>query len=135
MNRHPRLRVGVVVIDDERLLLVRRGVGPAGGVWDVPTSDLEGGRTIAETVVNALSGETGLEGAMGPLVGVQELLGDDDHEVRLVVQADSFDDGPLVVGGAAVEARWFPFDELGTIRFASGLAEFLHDHGLLALLT
>lgn len=131
----PWLGVGAVVLDDERLLLVRRGSGPAGGSWDLPGASIAVGQTIAEAVVGAVASETGLEAATGPLIGVQEHVDGDRHEVRVVVHAGLIDERELVVGGDAAEVRWYEVAELGEVRFAPGLAEFLHDHEILSLFT
>lgn len=123
------------MLDDERLLLVRRGTGPAGGDWDLPGASIAARQTIAEAVVEAVASETGLEAATGALIGVQERLDDDRHEVRVVVYAGLIDDVELTAGGDAAEARWHDIADLGELRFAPGLAEFLHDHEILSLLT
>jgi 8-oxo-dGTP diphosphatase len=56
----PMVGVGGVVIDGERVLLVRRGTEPARGEWSIPGGLLEVGETLAEGVVRELREETGL---------------------------------------------------------------------------
>ena len=46
----PELCVGAVVVDDDRLLLVRRGHGPAAGTWSIPGGRVERGETMAEAL-------------------------------------------------------------------------------------
>ena len=135
MSTEPLLGVAAVVVDDERLLLVRRGSGPAGGWWDLPGARIAARQTIAEAVVEAVASETGLEAVTGELVGVEERLDGARHEILLVVHAGLIDDVAPVAGGDAAEARWHDVADLGATRFAPGLAEFLHDHGVLSLLT
>ncbi|MHB1912084.1 MAG: NUDIX domain-containing protein, partial [Acidimicrobiales bacterium] len=57
----PEVCVGAVVVDDDRLLLIRRGHGPAAGEWSVPGGRVEAGETLAEAVVREVLEETGLE--------------------------------------------------------------------------
>jgi len=64
----PELCVSAIVIDDERLLLVRRGRGRAQGDWAVPGGRVQAGEMLAEAVVRELVGETGIEGVCGNLL-------------------------------------------------------------------
>lgn len=43
---HPRVGVGAVVFRDGRVLLVRRGVEPARGLWAIPGGGLKLGETL-----------------------------------------------------------------------------------------
>ena len=56
----PMVGVGGVVIDEERVLLVRRATDPARGEWTIPGGLLELGETLAEGVARELLEETGL---------------------------------------------------------------------------
>ena len=136
MSPEPLFGVAAVVLDDERLLMVRRGSGPAGGWWDLPGARVTASRqTIAEAVVEAVSSETGLEAVTGELVGVEERLGGERHEIRVVVHAGLIDDVQPSPVAMPAEASWHDVADLGATRFAPGLAEFLRDHGILSLLT
>jgi ADP-ribose pyrophosphatase YjhB (NUDIX family) len=56
----PMVGVGGVVIDGERVLLVRRATEPAYGEWTIPGGLLEVGETLVEGVARELFEETGL---------------------------------------------------------------------------
>lgn len=134
MTGPPRLAVGAVVVHDGALLLVRRGHGPAAGEWSVPGGHLERGETMAEAVVRELEEETGLEGVCGKLLGWAEILPDGPDDVHFVV-ADFLTtvlthDDP-VAGDDAAEALWVPLGEVTSLHLVDGLAELLHDNGIL----
>lgn len=130
-SRRPELCVGAVAVFDDRILLVRRGKGPAQGAWAVPGGRVEAGETLAEAVVRELEEETGLSGVCESLVGWAELMDEDHHFVILDFNVTILDEADPVAGDDAAEARWVPLHEVAELRLADGLAEFLHDHGIL----
>jgi len=132
----PELCVSAVVIDDERLLLVRRGRGRAQGEWAVPGGRVQTGELLAEAVVRELLEETGIEGVCGNLIGVLELLDDaGPHQVVLGYLVTLMEATEPVAGDDAAEARWVPLVDVAELRLAPGLAEFLHDHAVIATIT
>jgi len=57
----PLVGVGGVVIDRQRVLLIRRGSEPLKGEWSIPGGLLELGEELAAGVRRELKEETGLE--------------------------------------------------------------------------
>ena len=127
----PQVCVGAVAVADGRLLLVRRGRGPAAGSWSVPGGRVEAGETLAEAVVRELAEETGLEGVCDELVGWVERIGPDHHFVILDFRVSVLEAREPVAGDDASEAAWVPLSEVAELRLVEGLAEFLHEHGIL----
>jgi 8-oxo-dGTP diphosphatase len=132
----PEVCVGAIVVEDEQLLLIRRGHGPAAGFWSVPGGRVEHGELLAEAVVRELAEETGLEGVCGELVGWVERMGDDYHFVILDFRVTLLDPtADPVAGDDAAEAAWVPLHEVAERPLAEGLAEFLHENGILRTIT
>ena len=127
----PQVAVGAIVVDGDRLLLVRRGHGPAAGEWSVPGGKVEPGETLAEAVVRELREETGLEGVCGPLLGWVERLDDEFHYVILDFEVTLVGDDQAVAGDDAAEVAWVELHEVAERRLVDGLAEFLSDHGII----
>jgi mutator protein MutT len=128
----PEVCVGAVAVDNERLLLVRRGRGMAAGLWSVPGGRVEAGETLAEAVVRELAEETGLEGVCDRFLGWVERVGDDHHFVILDFVVEVLEGGDPVAGDDAAEAQWVPLPEVADYPLVDGLAEFLHEHGIIA---
>lgn len=64
----PVVGVGGVVIQDDRVLLIRRGTEPLKGAWSIPGGTLELGETLVEGVRRELREETGLDVRVGELI-------------------------------------------------------------------
>jgi 8-oxo-dGTP diphosphatase len=131
----PELCVGAIAVDEERLLLVRRGRGPAAGSWSIPGGRVEAGETLAEAVLRELAEETGMEGVCDELVGWVERMGPDHHFVILDFAVTVLEPREPRAGDDAAEAEWVPLDEVPHRRLADGLAEFLHEHGIVTVIT
>jgi 8-oxo-dGTP diphosphatase len=137
MAERPELCVGAIALHDGNLLMIRRGHGPAAGEWSVPGGRVEHGELLAEAVTRELREETGLEAVCGPLLGWVERLGDDDghHFVILDFEVTVLDDTEPTAGDDAIEARWVALADVVDLQLVEGLAEFLHEHGVLEVIT
>lgn len=129
------LAVGAVVVDHDRLLLVRRGHGPAAGQWAVPGGRVERGETVAEAVTRELREETGLEGVCGRLLGVVEVITGDDHFVILDHEVTLVGSDEPVAGDDAAEAAWVDLSAVAELDLADGMVELLADHDILTTFT
>jgi len=131
----PEVCVGAIAVHEGRLLLVRRGHGPAAGQWSVPGGRVEAGETLAEAVVRELAEETRIEGVCEGLVGWVERMGEGHHYVILDFAVTVLEDTDPTAGDDAAEARWVPLEEVAEHDLVDGLAEFLHEHGILPVIT
>jgi 8-oxo-dGTP diphosphatase len=127
----PEVCVGAVAVFDGSILLIRRGRGPAQGTWSVPGGRVEPGESVVEAVVRELREETGLAGVCESLLGWAEVVGPDHHHVILDFAVTILDDADPVAGDDAAEAAWVPLTDVAAMTLAEGLAEFLHDQGIL----
>jgi 8-oxo-dGTP diphosphatase len=130
----PELAVGAIIVDDDALLLVRRGRPPGVGRWSVPGGRVERGETLAHAVVREVLEETGVECVCGELIGWVERFGVDHHFVILDFAAIPLSMEDPVAGDDADEVRWVPLDEVSTLDLVEGLAEFLHEHGIVEMI-
>ena len=127
----PCVCVGAIAIDDGRLLLIRRGTPPGLGRWSVPGGRVEPGETIQEAVVRELLEETGVEGVCMGLIGVAESIDDDHHHVILDYAVEVLAPAPPSAASDATEAKWVALHDVAELDLVEGLAEFLHEHGVI----
>jgi 8-oxo-dGTP diphosphatase len=126
----PEACVGAIVVEDGRLLLVRRGRGAAIGAWSVPGGRVERGETLSEAVVRELREETGLHGRCDRFVGWVERVGVEYHYVILDFLV-AVEPGEAVAGDDATEVQWVPVDDVaGWPPVVAGLVDFLVEHGI-----
>lgn len=127
----PELCVGAVIVDDDRLLMVRRGRPPGVGRWSLPGGRVERGETMAEAVVREVAEETGVTCVCGELLGWVERIGDTFHFVILDFTATATSTDPPRPGDDAAEAAWVPRSSLRSLDLVDGMVEFLINHGVI----
>jgi len=134
MNREypdrPFIGVGAVIIENTRVLLVKRGHEPLAGEWSIPGGGLELGETVREGVAREALEETGLTVEPIELLGVFDCVVRDLDErtlyhyvlVDFLCQRVS---GELCAAGDADEARWFSAEELAKLPLAKDTADVI----------
>ena len=126
----PELCVGAIAIEDDRILLVRRGTEPGKGLWSVPGGRVEAGEAMVAAVVRELREETGLAGVCGQMLGWVEYLTVGRHLVIADFRVTILDGAPPVPGSDAIEAAWVDVADLDGLPLVDGLTSFLVEQGL-----
>jgi 8-oxo-dGTP diphosphatase len=116
----PLVGVGAVIIQDGRVLLIRRGKAPLLGEWSLPGGALECGETLREATIREAHEETGLVVETNELLGVYErLVRNEEGRVRYHYVLIDFlcrrVGGDLQAGSDATDARWFAREELDAL--------------------
>ncbi len=78
----PLVGVGAVIVEDGRVLLVRRGSEPLKGHWTLPGGVLEVGETLAAGVAREVREETGLEVEPIELIEILDRIHREGERVR-----------------------------------------------------
>ena len=114
----PIVGIGVVVIKNDRVLLVRRGKPPNIGAWTLPGGAQETGETAEQAARRELREETGLEaGDLHFAATVDNIRRDETGRVRfhytIIDFATRWIGGEPVAATDVTEATWAPLDRLG----------------------
>jgi len=113
----PLLGVGAIIVQNDRILLVRRANAPLQGEWSIPGGLVETGETIKEALIREVREETSLEIEPINLVEVFERILR-DKEARVQYHFVLIDYLCRVVSGKAVASSdvsdlvWATTDEL-----------------------
>jgi ADP-ribose pyrophosphatase YjhB (NUDIX family) len=106
----PLVGVGAVVVDEGRVLLVRRGTEPLKGQWSLPGGMLELGEPLTAGVVREVREETGLLVEAVELVELLDRIHREGERVRYhYVIADYLcrvTEGSLQAASDADAVRW-----------------------------
>jgi 8-oxo-dGTP diphosphatase len=126
----PLVGVGAIIIEGNRVVLVKRGHPPLAGEWSIPGGVLEVGETVREAAVREALEETGLTVEPGNLLGVFDRVLRDDagrtqyHYVLIDFLCRRIAGEPHGAGDAA-EARWFTREEAAHLPLARDTAEVI----------
>ena len=130
-RRRPRLKARVAVELGGQLLLARHQRAGETAFWCLPGGGVEPGEGADEAAIRELREETGLEGVCGRLIDWGEFFEDEHHSIVFDFEVTLVGDDEPVAGDDAAEVRWVELPDVGELPMVEGLAELLHDAGII----
>jgi 8-oxo-dGTP diphosphatase len=130
----PRIGVGAVVIKDDKVLLVKRGISPSKGLWAIPGGNMNLGETLKETAEREIMEETGVSIEAGDPIYAFDFMERDDegtiryHYVVIDLSAEYIKGEPRGADDA-LEARWCAWDELKNLPVSKNTLALLRKIG------
>ncbi|MFZ0860400.1 MAG: NUDIX hydrolase [Candidatus Sulfotelmatobacter sp.] len=119
----PLVGVGAIIIEDARVLLVKRAHPPLQAQWSIPGGVLEVGELVREAALREAREETGLIVEPEDLLGVYDrILRNPEKRVQYHYVLIDFlcrrVAGDLAAASDAAEVRWFTREELPALNLA-----------------
>jgi 8-oxo-dGTP diphosphatase len=107
----PFVGVGAVIVNDDRVVLIKRRYEPLAGRWSLPGGTVEVGETLEECLVREMREETGLDVEVGPVIEVFDRITRDDsgrvqYHFVLVDYVCRPVGGVLTAGSDVEDALW-----------------------------
>jgi 8-oxo-dGTP diphosphatase len=120
----PLVGVGAIIIEENRVVLVKRAHPPLQAQWSIPGGVLEVGELVREAAVREAREETGLIVEPGELLGVYDrVLRDPEQRVQYHYVLIDFlcrrVGGELFAGSDAADVRRFTAKDLPALNLAA----------------
>ena len=130
----PIVAVAAVVLDGDRILLVKRAGEPGRGRWSIPGGVVKLGERLREAVVREVEEECGiLVEVMDLLDVVETIVRDEEGRVRFHYVIVDFLarplSGQLRASDDALEAAWVRLDDVPKMDITRTLGRLLEKHG------
>ncbi|WP_170430537.1 NUDIX hydrolase [Ruegeria arenilitoris] len=117
MQKTPKIGALAVVLHDANVLLVQRSKQPDAGLWGFPGGHVEWGETVMQAAQRELYEETSVIAEPLHYLDNLDLLRHDaqgavQSHYLLVGVACQYRSGTPFAGDDALDARWFPIDQI-----------------------
>lgn len=105
----------MVLVEDGKVLLIRRACEPFKGQWAIPGGRIEDDETAEDCLRREMEEETGLEVEPLRLTGIYSDPARDPRKVIAACYLVKRAGGKLQAGDDAGEAAWFALDDLPSL--------------------
>jgi len=129
----PIVGIGVVIVRDCKIVLIKRGNEPSKGKWTIPGGLVELGESVEEAVIREAKEETCLdveEPQLIDVVGNVDLDEDDRIKYHYVIidYLVHVKSGNIQAASDATELRWVPFEEVEDYNLTSSFRVFFRQN-------
>lgn len=130
----PHIGVGIMLVRNEKLLLVKRKFDPDAGYWSIPGGHLELGERTEMAAEREGFEETGFKVKVSKLAGIiDKIMYDDDGKIEyhyvlinyFVEQVDENINQPPIPDSDALDAKFVDFNKLKDYKLTDSLVELL----------
>ena len=130
----PHVGVGVMLLRNKMLLLIKRKYNPDAGYWSIPGGHLDLGERVEEAAIREAFEETGFKTRVTKLAGIiNKIMYDTEGKIEyhyvlinyFVEQVEGEVDQEPIAADDALEAKFVPFMELKKYNLTDSLIELL----------
>jgi ADP-ribose pyrophosphatase YjhB (NUDIX family) len=130
----PHIGVGILLIRENTLLLVKRKYNPDAGYWSIPGGHLDLGEKVETAAVRETFEETGFKVKISNLAGIiDKIMYDNNGKIEyhyvlinyFVEQIEGDLNQPPKAADDALDAKFVPFDDLKDYKLTESLIELL----------
>jgi mutator protein MutT len=130
----PQIGVGVMMVRDNHLLLIKRKYNPDAGYWSIPGGHVDLGEKVEHAAVREAEEETGFKTKISKLAGIiNKIMYDDEEKIEyhyvlinyFVEQIEGDPSQPPIAADDALDAKFVPFEELKNYQLTESLIELL----------
>lgn len=132
MQLKPITGASILVHDDGKILLIKRGKDPYKGCWSLPGGSQEFGETLEETAIRELKEETSLETSNIRFAKIRDRITRDDdgnilfHFVLATFITSSFT-GQAKALDDADDFGWYRLEDMQKLKTTPNTTEFIHE--------
>ncbi|MFX0068293.1 MAG: NUDIX hydrolase [Promethearchaeota archaeon] len=136
----PLVGVAALIVDQGRVLLVKRKYDPGKGLWSLPGGLINLGEKIEDALVREVQEETGLKVEVSNLLSIIDRIREDKagriiyHYIIICYLAHS-KEGKLKASSDAEDVRWLRPEEIGKLPMTRILEHFIKKAKKRGLLT
>jgi ADP-ribose pyrophosphatase YjhB (NUDIX family) len=130
----PHVGVGILLVRDKHLLLVKRKYNPDAGYWSIPGGHLDLGEEIESAAEREGFEETGFKVKVTKLAGIiDKIMYDNDGKIEyhyvllnyFVEQIEGDVNQAPIADDDAIDAKFVPFNELKEYQLTLSLIKLL----------
>ncbi|MQG18885.1 MAG: NUDIX domain-containing protein [SAR202 cluster bacterium] len=110
----PKLAVASIIVTNNKILLIKRGVEPKIGKWAFPSGYVNKCETPENALIREVKEETGLTVDINQLIGIYS---EEDNPVVLIVYSVNLITHKTIPGSDADDLNWFELNQLPELAF------------------
>ena len=131
----PIVGVSAVIVQDGKLVLVKRGVEPGKGKWSIPGGAVELGEGVRDTAIREAKEECGLDIELvgdTPMDAIDNMIAGENERLRYHYIILDFlarpSGGTLRPGSDVTEVKWVSLEEVDTYNLTNTFRLFFEKH-------
>lgn len=130
----PHVGVGILLVRDNHLLLIKRKFDPDAGYWSIPGGHLDLGEEVEHAAEREAYEETSFKVKVTKLAGIiDKIMFDNEGKIEyhyvllnyFVEQVDGRTNEPPIAQDDALDAKFVPFNQLKDYQLTKSLIKLL----------